>query len=167
MSEEKQTPFIFAIDPGNVESGWAILNDILKPIEFGKTDNEVLLEKILSNDFQYPGAQHFAIEMVAHYGSGMPAGKTVFDTCVWIGRFWQVTGSIPHRKVIYRREEKLTLCGNMKAKDANISQALRDRFGEKGTKKAPGWFFGVGNDVWTAIAVGCVYHDMYLVPKEK
>lgn len=164
MSEEK--PYIFAIDPGNIESGWAILNDILKPIEFGKTNNEILLEKIITHDFRYPGAPHFAIEMVAHYGLGMPAGKTVFDTCVWIGRFWQATGYIPNRKVIYRKDEKITLCGSMKAKDKNISQALRDRFGEKGTKRNPGWFFGVGKDVWTAIAVGVCYHDMYLAPKE-
>ena len=92
-------PFIFAIDPGNIESGWAILNEILKPIEFGKTNNEALLEKIVTRNFKYPGAPHFAIEMVAHYGTGMPAGKTVFDTCVWIGRFWQVTGYIPHRRM--------------------------------------------------------------------
>ena len=155
-------PFIFAIDPGNIESGWAILDEILKPIEFGKTNNETLLEKIITHNFKYPDAPHFAIEMVAHYGTGMPAGKTVFDTCVWIGRFWQTTGYIPHRRMIYRKDEKITLCGNMKAKDANISQALRDRFGEKGTKKNPGWFYGVGKDVWTAIAVGVCYHDMYL-----
>ncbi len=54
----------------------------------------------------------------------------------------------------------------MRAKDANISQALRDRFGEKGTKAHPGWFYGVSKDVWSAIAVGVAYYDMYLVSKE-
>lgn len=151
---------ILAIDPGNVYSGWAVLNDELRPVYFDKSENNVLLDKLLHRDFAQ--SAHCAIEMVAHYGSGMPAGKTVFDTCVWIGRFWQASEYIPHRRLIYRREEKLQLCGNMRAKDANISQALRDRFGEKGTKAHPGWFYGVGKDVWTAIAVGVVYHDLYL-----
>lgn len=162
MREEKENPLVFAIDPGNVENGWAILNEMLKPIEFGKTENEALLQRIITQNFRYPGAPHFAIEMVAHYGLGMPTGKTVFDTGVWIGRFWQVTGYIPNRRIIYRRDEKITLCGSMKAKDANISQALRNRFGEKGTKKNPGWFFGVGKDVWSAVAIAVSYHDMYL-----
>ena len=35
------------------------------------------------------------------------------------------------------KEEKMNLCGSMKAKDSNIRQALIDRFGEVGTKKNP------------------------------
>ena len=51
----------------------------------------------------------------------------------------------------------------MKAKDSNIRQALIDRFGPVGTKKNPGWFYGVSKDVWAAIAVGGVtFHDLYL-----
>lgn len=154
---------ILAIDPGNIQSGWAILNDELRPVEFGKWNNEALLDTVMLGRFQH-SPSHFSIEMVAHYGSGMPAGKEVFDTAVWIGRFWQAatTAAIPNMRMIYRREEKLQLCGSMKAKDANISQALRDRFGEKGTKSNPGWFYGVGKDVWSAIAVGVVYHDLYM-----
>lgn len=154
---------IFAIDPGNVFSGWAILNEELRPIESGKTENETLMKRIRDNDFCAP-IDHFVIEMVAHYGTGMPAGKEVFDTCVWIGRFWEMGLQVGfvHMQMIYRREEKMDLCGTMKAKDANISQALRDRFGERGTKANPGWFYGVKADAWTAIAVGVCYSDMYL-----
>ena len=47
----------------------------------------------------------------------------------------------------------------MRAKDSNIRQALIDRFGVVGTKKNPGWFYGVSKDVWAAIAVGVTYHD--------
>jgi len=65
-------------------------------------------------------------------------------------------------KYIYRKDEKMDLCGTMKANDANISQALRDRFGEKGTKKNPGWFFGFYKDVWQAYAVGITFHDLFL-----
>jgi hypothetical protein len=65
-------------------------------------------------------------------------------------------------KYIYRKDEKMNLCHSMKAKDANIRQALIDRFGVVGTKKSPGWFYGVSKDVWAAIAVGVTYHDLYL-----
>ena len=58
--------------------------------------------------------------------------------------------------MIYRLDEKLNLCQDSRAKDANIRQALIDRFasgtpnGGKGTKKAPGWFYGFSDDVWQA-----------------
>lgn len=76
------------------------------------------------------------IEMVASYG--MPVGETVFETCVWIGKFMQIVES-RKKKVnkVYRKDEKMNICHSMKAKDSNIRQALIDRFGEVGTKKNP------------------------------
>lgn len=150
---------IFAIDPGNVYSAYAILNEELRPIKFGKVENLILVE-IIGEECKKE--MKFAIEMVASYG--MAVGKEVFDTCVWIGRFLELiqirTGENPN--MIYRKEEKMNLCGTMRAKDSNIRQALIDRFGPVGTKKKPGWFYGVKADVWAAIAVGVTYHDLYL-----
>lgn len=156
---------IFSIDPGNVYSAYAILNEDLRPIEFGKLKNEELSEVIKDHYDLKHNDMPFVIEMIGHYGTGMPAGKTVFDTCVWIGRFTELYHSCTGKEPIYimRREEKLNLCGNMKAKDGNIRQALIDRFGVVGTKKNPGWFYGVSKDVWAAIAVGVSYHDIYEV----
>ncbi|MGE5328081.1 MAG: hypothetical protein ACM3KR_01040, partial [Deltaproteobacteria bacterium] len=79
---------ILAIDPGNVESAYVLLDENLKVIEFGKYINENVRCEVrrLFNKY-YPNV-HVAIEMVAHYGTGMPAGKEVFETCVWIGRFY-------------------------------------------------------------------------------
>ncbi len=74
--------------------------------------------------------------MIASYG--MAVGKTVFDTCVWIGRFKEIADfnsvDVEH---IYRKDEKMNICHSMKAKDSNIRQALIDRFGPVGTKKNP------------------------------
>lgn len=158
---------ILSIDPGNEYSAYSLLDKNLKPVKFGKVGNHELLDildYLLSDAF----VTHFAIEMIGHYGTGMPAGKTVFDTCVWIGRFTELyyhhTGKEP--TYIMRKDEKINLCGNMKAKDSNIRQALIDRFGVVGTKKNPGWFYGVSKDVWSAIAVGVTYYDMYLNKKE-
>lgn len=76
------------------------------------------------------------IEMIASYG--MAVGQTVFETCVWIGRFVEIA-SFNNIKIeyIYRKDEKMNLCHSMKAKDSNIRQALIDRFGIVGTKKNP------------------------------
>lgn len=152
---------IFSIDPGNVYSAYSIL-DIeqgLKPIRFGKIMNEEMLKVIEKEIAQI---KYFPIEMVASYG--MPVGATVFETCVWIGRFVQAVTERSKVKPIfvYRKDEKMALCHSMKAKDGNIRQALIDRFGVVGTKKNPGWFYGVSKDVWSAIAVGVTFYDMKL-----
>ena len=143
---------ILSIDPGNIESAYCLVeSETYKPIEFGKIKNEELLIKL---DFlKY---DKLVIEMIASYG--MAVGETVFQTCVWIGRF------IQNRKCydfeyIYRKEEKINLCNSMKAKDSNIRQALIDRFGEVGTKKNPGWFYGFKKDIWAAYAVAVTYLD--------
>lgn len=74
--------------------------------------------------------------MIASYG--MAVGESVFQTCVWIGRFSEIAEKKEkYVDYIYRKEEKMNLCQTMRAKDSNIRQALIDRFGEVGTKKNP------------------------------
>ena len=99
------------------------------------------------------------IEMIASYG--MPVGKEVFETCVWIGRFVELA-IVQNIDIvyIYRKDEKMNICHSMKAKDSNIRQALIDRFGPVGTKRNPGWFYGFKADIWSAYAVGITYLDM-------
>lgn len=99
------------------------------------------------------------IEMIASYG--MPVGKEVFETCVWIGRFLELARMKNiDTTYIYRKDEKMNICNSMKAKDSNIRQALIDRFGPVGTKQNPGWFYGFKADIWSAYAVGITYLDM-------
>lgn len=142
---------ILAIDPGNIESAYVLMDKkTYKPIEFGKISNEEMLEKVKTLSYN-----NLVIEMIASYG--MPVGASVFDTCVWIGRFIQA--SYCYGEYIYRKEEKINLCGSMKAKDSNIRQALIDRFGEVGTKSNKGFFYGFKKDIWSAFAVGCTYLD--------
>lgn len=167
--------YILAIDPGNVVSGYALLSageqDIEKIVECGKLPNKDI-QAVMNRWFDL--TDMLAIEMIAHYGQGMAAGATTFDTCVWIGRFLETAerdmqmqeGVDIHR--IMRREEKINLCGSMKAKDKDIKQALVDRYAPgqsnygKGTKKDPGFFYGVSADMWQAIAVGVTAFDIYV-----
>lgn len=154
---------VLAIDPGTTRSGWVLVRgDPPGPpvlLDFGLTPNEeMLLDKIPSITACCDCLVY--IEMIASYG--MPVGKEVFETCVWIGRFWESVQYPACVSLVYRREVKLELCGTTKAKDANIRQAIIDRYppvgGGKlpqvGIKKKPGPLFGVSGDIWAALGVG-------------
>ena len=160
---------ILAIDPGNTKSGYALIDsNTCRPIEIGKVPNENLLASIwcwLNGGGGF--IDRVAIEMVASYG--MAVGKEVFETCIWIGRFAQVVESFGAVgmpcDLVYRKNVKLHLCHTTKAKDANITQALVDRFASgqpnrgKGTKADPGWFYGFKADIWQAYALAVLAAD--------
>ena len=152
---------ILAIDPGNEQSAYAVIEmPNFRLLEFGKINNNDLLRRL---DGEHEYESNIAVEMIASYG--MAVGKDVFETCVWIGRFVQLLQG-KDITYIYRKDEKMTLCGSMKAKDGNIRQALIDRYAEhnfkngKGTKANPDVFYGVSADVWQATAVGVTYWEM-------
>jgi hypothetical protein len=150
---------LLAIDPGPTQSAYVVVDQDLRPRVFNKVANPMLLHH-LNTSFG-----HVVIEQIGHYGTGMPAGKDVFDTCVWIGRFIQ---ACPDQNValVKRATVKTHLCGTPKATDANVIQALIDRFapGErnhgKGVKNAPGFFYGFHSDIWQAMALAVYQHDI-------
>ena len=158
---------VFAIDPGNTESAYCVVDaETLRPLVFDKVPNEALREYIRS--FRFEEEDRAAVEMVASYG--MAVGREVFDTCVWIGRFSECLDRkllLPAEQ-IYRKEEKLHICHDSRAKDANIRRALIDRFARhdlkngRGTKNKPDWFYGFRADVWSAYAVGLTYIETRL-----
>ena len=149
---------ILAIDAGNTYSGVAIVElPEFRLVWFGKLPNEEIYDVVKNFHID-----EVALEMVACYG--MPVGKDVFETCVWIGRFIE---KLKDHKIsyVYRKDEKMCLCGSLKAKDSNIRQALINRYAKhdfktgKGTKKNPDVFYGVANDVWQAIAVAVTHYE--------
>jgi len=145
---------IFAIDPGTAKSAWMEFDtDGLVPVRFGISDNEEVLVLLHQNR----QCEHLAIEMVASFG--MPVGKEVFETCVWIGRFIQ-QAKLPFT-CLYRKEIVIHLCGTAKAKDGNVRQALIDRYGPQGTKKSPGATYGISKDVWSSLAIATTWTDTY------
>ena len=156
--------YVFAIDPGNTQSAYVLLDGATyQPIEFGKRSNIDLrldLPKLIAH-YQ----PTIAIEMIASYG--MAVGAEVFETCVWIGRYievgWRSSGA--DAQLVKRHDVKLHHCHSAKAKDANITQALIDRFAPdvrnkgKGTKAEPGWFYGFAADVWQSYALAVYVAD--------
>lgn len=151
---------ILGIDPGTTKSAWVLWDDEKEDIILRSIDENVHLAGRftgLCKEFQ---DAEIAIEMVASYG--MAVGKEVFETCVWIGVFLRSLSKSDciHDHFVYRKDVKLNLCGSVKAKDANIRQALIDRFGEPGSKKNPGKLYGVSKDLWSALAVAVTYSDI-------
>jgi hypothetical protein len=162
-SGPSEDDIIVGVDPGTTQSAWVKYDcRIKKPVGFGLTENYELLTQIRTRVFVHTLKPALAIESVASYG--MAVGATVFETCVWIGRFLEAfmgactKEETPVYRRIYRKDEKIHLCGTMKAKDGNIRQSIMDRYGSTrqaavGTKKNPGPLYGVSNDVWSALAV--------------
>jgi hypothetical protein len=58
--------------------------------------------------------------------------------------------------LVKRREVKSVMCGNQRATDANIRQALIDLIGEPGVKSRPGPTYGIKSHAWPALAVAVV-----------
>jgi hypothetical protein len=152
---------IAAIDPGPSESAFVTLDCVTGGlVQFGKVENYELLDWIQGQGIEPHGPSLLAIEMIASYG--MAVGAEVFRTCVWIGRFVQAWGLATRE--VYRREVKLHLCGQARAKDANVRAALVDRFGPGkakavGTKAKPGPLYGVKADCWAALGVAVTIAD--------
>lgn len=154
---------ILALDPGTTHSAWvkyntgSMLDGPPMIRDFGYAANEEVLRWV--NDPGYCNV--FVSEMIASYG--MPVGAEVFETCVWIGRFIQAAESWGATARVYRKDVKIHLCGQPRAKDGNIRQAIIDRFGGKeraiGKKSHPGPLYGISGDVWAALAVALTYAD--------
>jgi len=156
---------LLAIDPGNRESGWVVIDVASRQsLAHGKGLNDNVLRSL--QHAPIGDAEFAVIEMVASYG--MAVGADVFETCVWIGRFRQAlmdrTGRLPD--LVTRRPIKLHHCHSAKANDANLRQALVDRFAlgqpnhGKGTKADPGWFYGFRADIWQAYALAVYAADI-------
>lgn len=149
---------LLAIDPGPERSAWLEHADG-HPRAFGIVPNDDLLEVIWGSR-----ADALAIESIASYG--MPVGADVFETAVWVGRLiqrWADVDWLPTRPIhrVYRKDVKLALCGSVRAKDANVRQALIDMYGpgkEKaiGKKASQGPLYGISSHVWSALAVAVV-----------
>lgn len=152
---------VYAVDPGPQDSALVVFDGqtISKHV---RMSNEALLH-ILGHDI---GDHALVIEQIASFG--MAVGAEVFETCVWTGRFIQVWAglhSIMPWDRVKRHTVKSVLCHSQKAKDANIRQALIDRFGpgkEKaiGNKRSPGPLYGIAGDEWSALAVAVVWWDI-------
>lgn len=145
---------IIGLDPGTTKSalvwwdGQKILNAIC-------ASNKFCLDRLRCEN--YSGAM-LVIEQIASFG--MPVGAEIFETVFWSGRFAEAYGMNRVAR-IKRIDVKTHLCHSAKAKDANVSQALKDKIGPVGNKKTPGPLFGISSHLWAALAVAVVWREKF------
>ena len=155
MIASPTTDRVLAIDPGTTSSAWVVY-DGARVLAHGIDRNPDLLDQLREMDPHFVSA--VVIEQVESFG--LAVGAEVFETVFWSGRFFERSRGKGAR--VTRRAVKLHLCGQARAKDANIRQALIDRFGgleAKGTKKAPGPLYGLRSHEWAALAVAVTWVD--------
>lgn len=145
---------IMAIDPGPDQTAWVCWD--------GEKIHNATIEpnqQVINMLRLCPDEMDVHIEMVACFG--MAVGKSVFNTVFWVGRYWEawVQRSLGSANLVYRMDVKMHLCRSARAKDANIRQALIDRFGEPGVKKSPGTLYGIKSHLWAALAIAVFAHD--------
>jgi len=145
---------ILAIDPGTTQSGWALLEGG-RVIESGTSPNAHLLERLRVVGAYVRCDLHPAVTLAVERfeARGMPIGDDSIQTILWTGRFVQAWHKPVEVVMVKRSAVKLALCGTSRAKDPHIRQALIDRIGPVGTKKAPGPTYGVTSHAWAALAV--------------
>ena len=163
---------ILAIDPGTTESAYVLLVDEIIE-KFGKVLNADMLPIIESIKGRHDSI--CVIEEVRSYG--MAVGQEVFRTVFWTGMFAREWGEDGLR-FLGRKQVVIHVCGQPKAKDANVRQAMLDRWGpakvervthgtdRKGkpttkTVKVDGPTAGISKDVWAALAIASMTLDYY------
>jgi hypothetical protein len=148
---------IFAVDPGFKQSGWLVCDsDPFGIRDMGITSNDDVRSRCAHEAFDVLVIEHISM-------GGMIAGQETFDTCFEAGRFAEAAGQ-GRFELLKRIRVKMHLCGQARAKDANIRQALIDRFGGSqaiGLKKTPGPLYGVKAHIWAALALAVTYADTH------
>lgn len=166
---------VIGLDPGTNESAIVLFNG-LTIVAHGIYNNATVVDMLEHGEigvFLQQG-EHGHVEMIRERtvlvveefeSFGMAVGKEVFRTIRWAGNFEQAWR--PRLSVfVPRKIVKSHLCHTHRATDANIRQALIDRFGpstEKaiGKKREPGPLFGIKSHEWSALALAVTWFDQH------
>ena len=152
---------IIGIDPGTTQSAFVIW-DGFKILQMGIWDNTKLNCYLAGDqiDFVFVTDRIDALIIEKIESMGMAVGASVFETVYWTGIF-ACTYGIGFTMRMPRRDVKLHLCGSMRAKPANIRQALIDRFEPdlKPRQRPKGIMKGLTNHTLDAFALAVTWWD--------
>jgi len=150
---------VTAIDPGTEQSALVVYNaNSPRPIQFhGLWPNGIVLDWLRRSSTPDP----LVVESFESYG--LAVGAEVFRCVWWSGRFHQAWWCGPAHQ-LSRRAVKLHLCHSARATDANVRQALIDRFGPGkeaaiGRKSMQGPLFGLRSHEFAALGVALTWAE--------
>ena len=143
---------IYGLDPGTTHS--ALICLVGDQAGGGIYKNSDLLSRLMADR----SMDMLVIEQIE--AMGMAVGAETFETVFWSGRFAQAWEPRQWARIT-RRAVKLYLCGSMRAKDANIRQALIDKWGGIAATKKGGALYGIKSHLWAALAVAVTYRDQH------
>lgn len=119
-----------AFDPGNEKTGWISYkreDDApggLVIVEHGNSPNAEIRKMIR----EIPRNERGFLSIETPKPRGQLTSTEEFETCIAIGRFLQVW-AVSRWSYVHRDDVKYHLCRDIGAKDKNVTQALKDRFG--------------------------------------
>ena len=155
---------MIGIDPGTYESAIIAL-DKLEHKQYS-----VLFKVICDTDSAVEELRYLlchydaevSIEFLQSYGQR--TGESTFLTALAVGRFVQVCLDFDNTPFLYVRSKiKGYITGISRPKDADVSRALKTRFG--GTKKGE-LLHGVGSHLWSAMAVAIAHADSVIAGED-
>ena len=161
---------ILAIDPGNIQSAYVILEHKTMTVEAkGLLPNPEILLGFLGDGDTFFKNMYDVICIEYPAPRGQPMYTQLVDTIYWIGRFDQAAGMMGMIRVD-RKDVKMALCGTTRAKDSNIRAACMGRFEHKvvgkggkcpviGAGGCEGPLHGFKKDIWAALAVALTHMD--------
>jgi hypothetical protein len=151
---------IVAIDPGSEESAYVMFDvDLSRVVAHGIESNEIVVSLCATAHYQYAT---LVVEQFESYG--MAVGAEVFRTVWWSGRFHQAWRGRAYQ--LPRKTVKSHLCHSTRATDANVRQAILDRFARTkaeaiGKKAAPGPLYGLKGHEFAALGVALTWADLH------
>lgn len=150
---------VIGCDPGPEKSALVVFNgeSVVNTEEGANANIESWLENLSAPEDRLV----LVIEKVESFG--MAVGAEVFETVFHSGRFAKAFEPCRVERMP-RRVVKQHICHTARATDANIRQALIDRFGPGsdraiGTKKNPGPLYTLKGHLWSALAVAITWWD--------
>lgn len=150
--------YVAAIDPGSKDSALLLWNGSQI------TDAVIVPNEDVSWRLRHWAEVEFAdlyIETIRGYG--LKVGNETFDTCIWVGRFFEMWKQRRHKEpvLVARKDVLRHHCNTGTANDTFLRQALIERFGPPGTTKQKGFTFGLKSHLWSAFGVATYALDTH------
>lgn len=170
QSADKALYRILAVDPGESESGWVLLDDqwpCPRVLDFRTAQsNEELIRQLRDPSSFSVRPTHMAIETMQW--RGQPMFWQSIATLIWIGRMKEAWSNSSDPRLfeyteIVREAVKLYCCGATARKDQNVVAALLELYGGKGAKgdsTFPGPLYGIAKHAWQALGLGVTWAAM-------